>query len=119
MGRHELRVADAGKQGRPEFAEGGCVADVFPSEAMDPGEDEQGFRGPDQERPHSLDASVAPCRETDRASAVLLMISGFEIDRDKGTHGGTLYHTTDREERPLSYDRDDQNHGRMGKVPRA
>ena len=93
MGRHELRVADAGKQGRPEFAEGGCVADVFPAEAMDPGEHEQGFRGPDQERPHSLDASVAPRRETDRASAVLLMIGGLEIDRNERIHGIRQYHT--------------------------
>ena len=36
VGSDKLSVADPGVQGWPEFAEGGCVADVFPAEAMTP-----------------------------------------------------------------------------------
>ena len=72
-------------QGRPEFAKGGCVADVLPAEAMDPGELEPGFRRSDQERAHNLDFSVAPRREADRAGT-LPLIGGLEIERKNSWH---------------------------------
>ena len=34
----ELSVVDPGAQGRPELAEGGCIANILPAEAMDTGE---------------------------------------------------------------------------------
>ena len=83
VSRDELRLVEPGEQGGPEFAKGGCVADVFPAETMDPGELEPGFRRSDQEGPHSLNASVAPPRKADRARTVRLMIGGLEIDCDK------------------------------------
>ena len=78
VSRDELRLVEPGEQGGPEFAKGGCVADVFPAETMDPGELEPGFRRSDQEGPHSLNASVAPPRKADRARTVRLMIGGLE-----------------------------------------
>ena len=89
----------ASQQGRPEFAKGGCVADVLPAEAMDPGELEPGFRRSDQERAHNLDFSVAPRREADRAGTDLPLIGGLEIDRNERIHGIKQYHTPIRKVR--------------------
>ena len=91
--RDEFRVVDPGQQGRPEFAKGGCGADVLPAEAMDPGELEPGLRRSDQERTHNLDFSVEPLREADRAGTDPPSIGGLEIDRDEGIHGTKEYHT--------------------------
>ena len=86
----ELRALKPRTESRPEFTEGGSMANVLPSESVNPGESELLRRRPNQKRPRHLDLALAAHDETHRTRTVPAVIGGLEIDGDESAHAVTI-----------------------------
>ena len=82
----ELRALDPGTESRPEFAEGGRMANVLPTKSVNPGKTELRRRRTNQKRPRHLDLALAAHDETHRTRTVPAVIGGLEIDGDESAH---------------------------------
>jgi hypothetical protein len=84
MGRDKICAKKQAPDSGPQHVESGLSSNMFPGDAMYGREEEGTSRRADQVIFPLDDSSAGNTNETDRASAIGIVVGRLEIDRDEG-----------------------------------